>query len=350
MKCKYCGKELRERQRFCDRCGRTVRHINEVQRRQSGTGTVPKRRPASGGNGVVHRGDDSFKRYERYRRDQQKRASMERQRKIKQRRFLLFIIILSVCVGIVAFVVAFNKTKESGIANINAPETTEFPMSTEQVPVGIPSALTEQGDVIMTEVPGESESVGSAKPTGSASPASSPKPTGSASATSSAKPSGSPSPSAGTKPNASTKPEENDKYMVYKETTTGITCPYPSDFDKSDVSSTTTKITVTDGDAQIRINTDKITTQDSAQSLLKSYSSGVGVEISDSSSAKDIYSVSFVRNGKYNHRTGVIAEGRHIYYDFSCSAESADKSAYKEIMEYADNSLKTQIEKLNSED
>ena len=331
MKCKFCGKELRERQRFCDNCGRTVRHINEVSRRSAGNGTAPKRRPSPPRNGAVHRGDDSFKRYDRYRRDQQKRAAAERRRKIKQRRFMLFVLILAVCVGIVAFIVAFNKTKESGIANINAPEVTDFPLETGQAPVGIPEALTGE-DGITAPTENEAEPTGSANPSGSPSPSASTKPTSSA------------------KPTTSAKPEENDKYMVYKETTTGISCPYPSDFDKSDVSSASTKITVTDGDAQIRINTDKITTQDSAQSLLKSYSSGVGVEISDSSSAKNIYSVSFVRNGKYNHRTGVVAKGRHIYYDFSCSAESADKSSYKEIIQYADDSLKTQIEKLNSED
>lgn len=323
MKCKYCGKELRERQRFCDRCGRTVRHINEGTRR---TSSYDSRRLETQRQTPVKKqsadSSDSFRRYDKYRREQQRRAAEQKKRKAKFRRFIVFIVLLSLCISVIGFIIAFNKTKEAGIARINAPEdNTEAPLVSQvssYEPLGSINPMASE-----TAEPTDTSTGSTQKPDSSSSP----------------KPSSSPAVSA-----------ENDKYMVYKDTTSGITCPYPANFEKSDVSSTTTRITVTDGDAQMRINTDKTTTQDSAQSILKSYSSGVGVEVSQSSSDKNIYSVSFVRNGKYNHRTGIIANGRHIYYDFSCAADSAEKSEYKEIIKYVDDSLQSQVTKLNSEE
>jgi len=346
MRCKFCGKELNDRQRFCDNCGRTVRHIqNSGQRQQSQRPQRPvndrrvqpgQQRPNA--NRRPNNNPDSVNRYNKYMRDKQRKARELKLKKLRFRRMVTFVILLAVIIAVIGAVVAFNATKNADVTNINfasesaTPEAgfeTASPMVQDFVNGEEESMIDGQEN----ELQGNSEN-SSASPTAktSASPSASQKSKGSAS------------------PTAKSSGNLKEGYSSYKEVTTGIYCPYPSEFEKSDSTSTATKVSVTDGKAEMRINTAKVTTQDTAQSLLKSYSSGIGVEPTETSSADGVYSISFTRNGKYNRRTGVVYEGRHLYYDFSCPSDATSNSDYKSIIDYADEQLKKQIEKLNSEE
>lgn len=315
MKCKYCGSQINERQRFCSNCGRTVRHISSTNK----TNAVRNPRPQNARGQQPGRGSsDSFKNYDRYMREKQKRAREQRMKKVRFHRFIVFVILLAIIIGIIGFVVAFNKTKQSGVANLSDLEASLSPS-----PSADPNSIDNSNNGIMVVEDG-----------------SSPSPSASASS--------SPSASASAAPATSSSIKEG--YSAYNETTTGISCPYPSDYGKSDSVAATTKVSVTDGKAQMRINIDKATTQDTAQSVLKSYSSGIGVEPSESTAGDGIYTISFVRNGNFNHRTGVLYGGKHIYYDFTCAENLSGNVNYTEVMKYADDSLKQQIERLKSEE
>ena len=340
MKCKYCGKELNERQRFCDNCGRTVRHIQNSSTQRSTSRPSQSRPERRTGGNVQYSGQqrrqngnnpDSFKRYDKYMRDKQKKARELKMKKIRFRRFMLFIILIALIISVIGAVVAFNTTRNSGVTTIPIPEESTMPENEETVD----ETGFIEGDILTENENGENATLDSSP---------SPSPAGKTSA----------SPSAGTKNSASPTAKSistlKDGYTSYKEATTGIACPYPSDFEKSDSTSTATKVSITDGKAEMRINTEKATTQDTAQSLLKSYSSGIGVDATETSASDGIYSISFTRNGKFNRRTGVVYGGRHIYYDFSCPSDMTSNSDYGDIIEYADEQLTKQIQKLNSEE
>lgn len=320
MKCKYCGSELTGKKRFCSNCGMTVRQVPnnarfaDERRRPSNFNVSPKSSKPHPTNGKPQRpADDGYARYNTYMRNKQTQARKERQKKIRFRRTVLLLILLAIIVSVVAAMISFNMTKDSGIANIN-PEISEptiDPMAT----------IMPEGEDI--PVIGEDDDQ-----TPSSSPSAKPKATAT------------PTPAPG---------KVKEGYTAYKEAVSGISCPYPSDFEKSDVTSSATKISVTDGKAEMRINTEKATTQDTADSLLKSYASGIGVNPTESSAGDGVYTISFIRNGKYNHRTGVVYENRHIYYDFSCKESEASSSAYTQHISYADKFLKDQINALKSD-
>lgn len=322
MKCKFCGSEIGERQRFCLNCGMTVRHVKkssampEDKRRTAQNKPAKVRKPVQNKGGQRPSKPDSYSRYNTYMMDKKRKERKARQKKIQFRRRVLLIVLLAIVVSIISAVIAFNKTKESGIANIN-PNATISPTID---PMAFPSEDIKVIDGNATEEPTEgasSEKKATAEP--------------------SSKPTSSPTTAPG---------KVKEGYSSYKEVVSGIVCPYPSGFEKSDVTSSVTKISITDGTAELRINTEKATTQDTANSLLKEYSSGIGVNPTESGANDGVYTISFVRNGKYNHRTGVVHDGRHIYYDFACPENEGGNSSYTEITTYMDSFLKEQIKNL----
>ncbi len=315
MKCRFCGNEVTPTQRFCLNCGMTLKRVpnnssfdGSPSRRHEKKNT--QRRPASKKN--VH-GPDSIKKYNTYMKDKARRTRQEKLRKIRFRRTVLIIILLAIVVSVISAVVAFNKTRETSLARSN-PEVTAAPTIdplAPDVPVDI-AVVDDEGNVI--------SSTASPAPKASASPT--------------------PKPAVG---------KVKDGYTGYKDNVSEIVCPYPSNYEKSDVTSTETKVSVTDGSAEMRINTSKATKQDTAQSLMKTYSDGIGVTPSSSDASDGIYTISFVRNGKFNHRAGVVYENRHIYYDFSCPEKESGNSSYTELISYADNFLKEQIKALKED-
>lgn len=125
MYCKYCGKELKEGVRFCDRCGQSVRKAKESSQ------------------AAKHREIEELKaeRLNRKKRLEEKEARQQ-ERKAKKRRkkrgggVLLFLIVI-ILVAVLSVIIGYNIFPSGG--NVENTEETASPVSSVSDPTPVPA-------------------------------------------------------------------------------------------------------------------------------------------------------------------------------------------------------------------
>ena len=135
--------------------------------------------------------------------------------------------------------------------------------------------------------------------------------------------------------------------QIYIDNVYGFRCPYPSEFEVDNLSNQNTRLSLKDaeGGGRMIISYEKISDTDNGASLMRDYVGGIGVSPEYNRAGENWYSVSFVRNGKVNHRKGIIINGtEHVYYDFTYDQLSDKKAKYEDYTDYIDEFLDTQTE------
>ena len=131
MYCKYCGRELKDNARFCDRCGQSVRKAKESEQ------------------AARHREAEELK-TERLNRKKRLEEKEARQQEIKNKkkgrksggRLFLFVIIV-ILIALLSVLLGYNMFPSKGEKNV-AKETTSPMTQTEPTPVATSSVSSEK--------------------------------------------------------------------------------------------------------------------------------------------------------------------------------------------------------------
>lgn len=303
MYCKYCGKQLSNNARFCDRCGHNVGRISQQgSSRQSSSG-----RSYPYGHEDLYSYEKNrssgYSKYQKYKREQQRRAAEEKRRKIRNRRIVLLIILLavaaSVATGIGSYIYVKNHSDDAwkntdGAAQVNATASVSPSVSPSpsQEPASATVGTSQSADGILSAAAA-------------------------------------------------------NKCKIYTDKTMNFTFPYPESFVEASISGSKTKYSVKDpeGDGSMMISAETVGSSATAKQIMKDYASGVGTSLSFNRAGDNWYSLAFERNGKYNYRKGILLNGQHIYYDFIYETSSQKRSEYEGYTKYIDEYLSALLEK-----
>lgn len=290
MNCKNCGKRLSEKARYCDRCGSAVKSSS------SGRSGTRKTYSSGGGTAVATktttRSRDS---YDNYRKKKMQRELEQRRRRRRARIAIVWIIFLAILGAIGGGLYAYSYMMRGAKGEPEATPTVE--VNAEVVDT--------------TPEPEETQ-----KP----------------------------------KPTATPEPEDNNNpgCEVYIDRAYGFKCAYPADFDSSSLMNKNTRLSLEDssGDAQVLICYEKINKSDTASGLLMDYVDGLGVDPEFKKAGDKWYSVTFIRNGRIQHRKAIIfEENQLVYFDFAYEQGSDNKNKYEDYIDYMDDYLEKQISK-----
>lgn len=294
MNCKNCGKRLSEQARYCDRCGSPIKNSS------SGRGGSKKTYSSGGGTAVATKTSTRSKdSYDNYRKKKMQRELEQRRRRRKARIAIVWIIFLAIIGAVGGGLYAYTYM----MRGIND-QTDSTPTQVVQVATQTAEA-TEDAD----ETP-------------------EPKPTA-----------------------TPEQEDDNPGCEVYIDRAYGFKCAYPADFDTGSLMNKNTRLSLesSSGDAQVLICYEKINKSDTASGLLKDYVDGLGVDAEFKKSGDKWYSVTFIRNGRIQHRKAVIMEDNQlVYYDFAYDQGSDNKNTYEDYIDYMDDYIEKQMKSKKS--
>lgn len=294
MNCKKCGKRLSDKARYCDRCGSAVKGA------ASSMSVARKTTSSRGGTAVATKPTTRSKNsYDAYRKKKMQEELEQRRRRRKVRIAILWIILLAIIGAVGGGLYAYTYMMRGG-----TPENEEASVSETDIPISNPEKTESIQTPEATQTP---------------------------------------------KPTATPEPNDNNPGCdIYIDRAYGFKCAYPADFETGSLMNKNTRLSLEDGsgDAQVLICHEKINKSDTASGLMRDYVEGLGVDPEFNRAGDKWYSVTFIRNGRVQHRKAVILDdSQFVYYDFVYEQGSDNKNKYEDYIDYMDDYLEKQITK-----